>query len=92
MSSWLMLTGGLLVWAAHFFGVYAIVSIFPSSTTSYWLAAIWTLPCLAADIWLLLYLWRLRRAGSDWTCFIGLTAASFSIVAILWQALPIAFY
>lgn len=89
MRTWLILTGGLIVWAVHFFGMYIIASVLPSSRASYWFSAAWTLPCIIVAVWLLVYLRRLQRSEADWRYRVGMAGAAFSLVAVLWQTLPI---
>lgn len=87
MRTWAILLGGLLVWTAHFFGLYAIAEIAPSRV----LTAVLTVMCLAADI--LLLSWARRLDSSDafaiWRRSIGLGGIALSLVAVCWQALPI---
>lgn len=86
MKSWLILLGGLLVWAIHFFGVYAIGEIAPHP----WLVAGLTLACLAADLWLLHQIRKTsdREQFSTWRRSVANGGALLSILAICWQALP----
>ena len=92
MRTWAILLGGLIVWTVHFFALYIIASIFPGQGTARWLSALATLLCLAADIGLLLWI---RRAGdtllNGWGASIGTVLAALSLVAVLWQGLPILF-
>lgn len=86
MKSWLILLGGLIVWAIHFFGLYAIAEIAPRT----WLVALLKLACLSADIWLLL---RIRRmVGGEpfaaWRRSVAFGGAMLSVLAVTWQALP----
>jgi hypothetical protein len=90
--------GGMMVWAAHFGGVYAIASVFDvvseaDAPASRWISVAWTGVCLLADVCLLLTIRRLgRRSPGDeidgWVRSVGMLGASFSLVAVLWQGLP----
>lgn len=89
MWRWAFLLGGLLVWAAHFFALYVIASLFPGAEAARWLTVAITLPALAAGgaiLWLTL---RPRSDSFDkWVQGIGAIGAALSLVAVLWQALP----
>ena len=93
MPGWLLALGGLLVWTAHFFGLYLIASIWLTTTTARVVAGVFTLACLAADAWLL---WRSaparRSEGSDgfdrWLLVLAFLGAALSALAVLWQGLP----
>lgn len=86
MKSWLLLLGGLLVWTAHFFGVYAIAEIAPRP----WLVIILTLICLSANIWLLRIILRLPHDEhfTAWRRSVALGGVMLSLLAVGWQALP----
>ena len=96
MPAWLLSLGGLLVWTAHFFGLYLIASIWLSTPVAGSIAAVFTLACLAADGWLL---WRTapaRRAGDAdavdrWLLAVAFLGAALSALAVLWQGLPALF-
>jgi hypothetical protein len=98
MRAWLLMLGGLLIWAVHFGGVYGIASVFdvissadaPLSRLS---AGALTLASLAANAALFVYVAgaRKRRKGdavADWVLSIGALNAAISFVAVLWQGLP----
>ena len=93
MRSWALLLGGLLVWTAHFFLLYAFASIFPGSSVAKLLTLAATLPALAVDGWIL---WvaasRVSRRAADgfdrWTSELAAVGAALSLVAVAWQALP----
>ena len=93
MPLWLLSLGGLLVWTAHFFGLYLIASIWLTTPTAGVVAGVFTAACLAADGWLL---WRTAPArvgqgidGSDrWLLVLAFLAAALSTLAVLWQGLP----
>ena len=87
------LLGGLLVWAAHFFLLYAISSVFPGTSLARSLSLAVTVPALGADIAILwMTVGRRLLYGEDplgrWISDFGAAGAGLSIVAVLWQALP----
>lgn len=86
MKSWLILLGGLIVWAVHFFGVYAVGEIAPRP----WLVVALTIACAAADIWLILTLRRIPASGDfpAWRRSVGLGGAGLSLIGVVWQSLP----
>lgn len=86
MKSWLILLGGLLVWTVHFFGLYAVAEIAPRA----WLVIALTAVCLAADVWLLLFIRRLTKDDdfTAWRRSVALAGAGLSLLAVCWQALP----
>lgn len=91
MRAWAIVLGGLAVWAAHFFALYAIASVLPGPPEARWLALAVTVPAIAADV---LILWRARGAGrrpdplDDWIVRLGALGAAISLVAVAWQAIP----
>lgn len=100
MIRWLFLLGGLLIWAAHFAGVYAIASVadvvasadVPAARL---MAGGLTAACAAADaalLWLCAALARTPRARQDaLTGFMVSVAglgALLSLAAVVWQGLP----
>lgn len=92
MRSWALFLGGLLVWAADFFLLYAIASLFLTSPLARVLSGVVTVAALIAAAWLLLLAWRTYPAANDplqrWMiCLSGLMAA-LAMVATLWQGLP----
>ena len=95
MSKWVLLLGGLTIWAAHFFLLYGFASVFPGTQTARMLTWIATVPALAANAFLL---WtaaaRTLFAADDeldrWVLNVAAAGALLSLVAVLWQALPAA--
>lgn len=86
MRTWAILLGGLIVWAVHFFGLYAVAEIAPRVG----LVAALTLICIAADLWLL---YRIRHLPKDdafdaWRRSVAIGSAGLSLLAVAWQALP----
>ena len=90
MKTWLVLLGGLVVWAAHFFAVYAIASALPGRSL---LASGLVLAALAAAVIAnVMVLGMARRAAEDaldrWAARIGRGGAVLSILAVTWQSVP----
>lgn len=85
MRTWLALLGGMLLWAAHFFGLYLIAEFGGEGSFARLAGAALTMVCLAGAVMLAL---RLRRCVR-WVRAIGYTGALLGFVAILWQALPL---
>lgn len=93
MRVWLVLLGGMIVWAVHFFALYAFASIWLTSTTTRLLTGLATAGCIAADAALLRLCLRIIAANDRdcaifWPARVGLVGAGLSLVAVLWQGLP----
>ncbi|RHW16445.1 hypothetical protein D1610_15165 [Sphingomonas gilva] len=92
MRAWLLLLGGLIVWAVHFFGLYIVASVFLTTDTARMLALLVTLACLIADAMLLAAAMRANRAADDgtrrWIASLAALGAAISLVAVIWQGLP----
>ena len=94
MPNWLLSIGGLLVWTAHFFGLYLAASIWLGSSTARVAGAMLTVACLVANAWIV---WRTAAAGrtlgvdpaDHWLLTLALLGAGFSALAVLWQGLPV---
>lgn len=90
--AWSCFLGGLLIWALHFFSLYAVASIFPTSDTARLLTGALTILCLALNI----LLWRRLAAVpahgnlNHWMRSLALLGVALSVLVILWQALPAA--
>ena len=84
--------GGLLVWTAHFFAVYAAASIFPGDWRANAIALAATFAGLAADGLLLWWALKARRSAGEafdgWTWRLAAGTAALSLLAVLWQGLP----
>lgn len=93
MRAWAWLLGGLLVWAAHFFGLYIAASVFLDSAATRWLGAGLTVACLLADAWLLRRTIAPLRSERDeatrWRLLIAAWGAGLSFLAVVWQGLPV---
>lgn len=93
MRAWAYMLGGPIVWAVHFFVLYAIASVFLTSTLARILVLVVSALCLAADAWLLRAALPIARSsGSEefgrWTAHIAALGAALSLVAVAWQSLP----
>lgn len=93
MRAWGLLLGGLIVWAAHFFLLYGIASIFPGREIAHWLTIVATIPAVASDAALLRLAMRRRHPGPpdelrSWVADVGAAGAALSLVAVVWQSLP----
>ena len=96
MQRWLYMLGGLLVWAVHFVGVYAIASI--GDVVSDADAPTWRLIGLAfsafcATLALGLLIHALRRTddGTDTIDLANTLArlgALLALISVIWQSLP----
>lgn len=93
MRNWSLMLGGLLVWTLHFLGVYGIASLADLSAPSTqalwrWSGAGFTAACLLAVGVLVL---RTRPSAGDGGLYpqVGLGACALSVVAIVWQAVPL---
>lgn len=89
MRSWLLLLGGLLVWAVHFFALYAVGSIFLTTDLARGLTIALTLVCLLVLSLIGRRAW-LNRAGdaeSGWIRVLALWGVAIGGIAILWQGL-----
>ena len=92
MKAWAFFLGGLLVWAAHFFGVYIIGSLFPGTELARWLVLAVTLLGLGFAGAILFFLVRRRGAQRDalerWLLVLSGSGYALAIVAITYQGLP----
>lgn len=96
MRTWRFLLAGMLVWTVHFFGAYILASIFPERVVvARSLAAVLTLTCLAALVWLtrrsLAAIPQAKDEFSGWAAMLANLLSAIAIVAVLWQAFPILF-
>ena len=92
---WLVLAG-LVVWTAHFFGLYLIASIWLAAPTARWAALAYTAVCLGADLWILRRTAAAIRHADEgpvdrWMLTIGFLGAALSTLAVVWQGLPALF-
>lgn len=91
MREWTILLGGLVIWAAHFFTLYAIASILPGEDEARFLVLGATLAALALDALVLRMALISRQKESPGDALMtkaGIAGALLSLVAISWQGLP----
>ena len=98
MTRWLRMTGGLLIWAAHFIGLYLMSSaadVWSSSEAAgaRWMGLVFSLGCLVAVIAMAVWLGKQQGRGGPeaWERRVGLTGVLVAGVSILWQTAPLAF-
>ena len=98
MRRWLAMTAGLLIWAAHFLGVYLLASAADvwSSTEAAagrWVGLGFSLLCLALIVVVVFVM--SRRPAPDgpsmWERRVALTGALVAAVGVTWQTAPLAF-
>lgn len=94
MLRWAWMLGGLLVWTAHFCGVYGLASLADVVATAddlgWRMAALgFSAVCVAVCAVLLGLALRRRRSGSDrFGDDIAALSAVIGSIAIVWQAAP----
>lgn len=94
MKTWLWMTGGLIVWAVHFVGVYLISStadVVATADDTRWRMAGLAFSGLCALITAGLFGTAARRLASPSPRFPDQMAAfgsGIAVIAIIWQALP----
>ncbi|GAA0867508.1 hypothetical protein GCM10009116_00620 [Brevundimonas basaltis] len=94
MVNWLWMTGGLVVWATHFSGLYALSSLADVVTRADdfgWRIAglAFSIACAIACAALLVLAMRRRRAGGpSFSSDIAALTAGMGGIAVVWQTLP----
>ncbi len=92
MRFWRNLLGGLILWAAHFFAIYIIASLWPGTVHARALVVLATLIVLALAAWRTILVWRDMRTTGDellgWSDGLALLGYALAGVAILYQGLP----
>lgn len=94
MRKWLLLLGGLVIWAAHFFLLYAFASLFPATDLARLLTLAVTGVALAANAVLISSGVAVSRKADDldqWVGRVGFAEALLSFIAVLWQGFPALF-
>ena len=95
MRAWVLLLGGMLVWAADFFLLYGIASILLTSPAARIAALAVTAAAVAANLWLINRSWKLHRAPGDeydrWLARMALLLAAISLLSVIWQGFPAVF-
>jgi hypothetical protein len=90
---WLLLLGGLLIWAAHFFLLYGFASIFPGNDVARWLTIGATCAAMAANVGIIYLALAAEMAGGAdaldrWIRTTGFSGALLSFLAVVWQSFP----
>lgn len=96
MQRWFYMLGGLLVWAVHFVGIYAIASIgdvIARADDPIWrmIGLVFSGMCVIAGVGLLIQALRRGRGGDDVSELgnvLAATGAGIAVVAMLFQSLP----
>lgn len=90
MRGWLFLLSGLILWAVHFFALYAVASIFPLTQLARVLALLVTLLCLEMNalIFLRTIHSHLATPTDGWMNAVSRCGIGLATIAIVWQALP----
>lgn len=97
MKAWSWMLGGLVVWAAHFLGLYALSStadVIATADDALWrMAGLgFSMACIMLSTAILLVaVRRLRQPKSDIALFadqVAAAGAGVGIIAMVWQALP----
>lgn len=97
MRAWLWMLGGLVVWAAHFVGLYALASLADvaarADDPAFRVAgAAFSLLCLAAAVligWKAAALARRHAREDRWPHELALGAAGVGAISVAWQSLPL---
>lgn len=98
MARWTFLVGGLLIWAAHFLGVYLIASVADvaegSDAPAWRMAGLgFSLLCLLAVVMFGVFAWRrrddARMAHWDFARSVALTGSGVALIGVIYQTLPL---
>jgi len=93
MKTWALMTGGLIVWAIHFIGVYLISSIadlLVEADDARWRMAglAFSLACVVVICGLLAAAVHRLRASPRFSDQLAALGAGTALIAVLWQSLP----
>ena len=92
LSAWALTLSGLVVWAIHFGGLYAIVSWMDlndaNAAPGRWIAGAFSVGCVLALLVVAGFIRRDRRLSSDLGWF-ALAGALIAGLAILFQTAPL---
>lgn len=89
MRAWLLILGGLIVWAAHFVTIYAIASAFPGQPAARWLILAASAVAIGANLAILRRTARPRGDPLDvWIFQVAKAAVALSMLAVIWQTGP----
>lgn len=94
MKAWLWMLGGLLIWGAHFAGLYALASLADVVSRAEdpvfrLVGAGFSLACLVALAVLGTAAARRVRREPSWSRQIAAGSALFGGVSVVWQSLPL---
>lgn len=93
MRNWAFMLSGLILWAVHFFALYAVASIFLTTPLARALTLLLTSICIAFGA--LMFVRTLRSSAPTvldaWIRAIALGSLGIAGVAIVWQSLPALF-
>lgn len=93
MKTWAWMTGGLIVWAVHFIGVYLISSVADVVATAddaRWRTAglAFSFACIVLICSLLAAALHRLRESQRFTDQVAALGAGTALIAVLWQSLP----
>jgi hypothetical protein len=90
MKSWLIMMGGLMLWAVHFFLLYLLAE-FGGGASGVRMASLCTLAILGAAVWLFVAVVRdiPQDPFARWRRRAGLLALAFGGFGIVLQYLPV---
>lgn len=97
MKRWLAMTAGLLIWAAHFLGLYLLASaadVWASTEAAgRWVGLGFSLACLALIAVAAIVIARrpIPDGPGSWERRVALTGAFVAAVGVTWQTAPLAF-
>jgi len=98
VARWAFLLGGMIVWAVHFLGLYALASLADTvarADAAGWRMAMLAFSGLCAAAEAALFLWAMRRLvggrdrpGAGFVEQLAAFGAGLGFIAVVWQALP----
>lgn len=95
MRAWLYALGGLLIWAGHFFALYAAASVFPGTLLARWITV--ALTTLALGL-LAVFARRIGKRAREteisklerWTDGLAYLGVAIAAISIVMQGIPAA--
>lgn len=89
MRAWLLIIGGLIVWAAHFIAAYAAASVFPGQPAAHLIALAATTIAVGANAAILRFSIKPHGDQTDaWVRRLSKSVVGISTVAIIFQTAP----
>lgn len=93
MRAWLYCLAGLIIWAGHFFALYATGSVFPGTLMARWIVLALTILAL---VLLILLAHRIRERSREakssptrrWLDSLAGLVAAISMVSVIFQVFP----